>query len=60
MAPERTLREAHPTERAVGIEYYVSDADGIGGRLRVERLQLADPEVLGRLAEPIDAEPGSY
>jgi tRNA pseudouridine13 synthase len=60
MAPERGLREAHPTERAVGIEYYVSDADGIGGRLRaspedfrVRELEAFDPEPLG-------ADPGSY
>jgi len=30
------MREAHPRERAVGIEHYVSDADGTGGRLRTE------------------------
>ncbi|MFO8114531.1 MAG: tRNA pseudouridine(13) synthase TruD [Halorubrum sp.] len=60
MAPAHGLREAHPTERAVGIEYYVSDADGIGGRLRaspedfrVRELEAFDPEPLG-------ADPGSY
>jgi tRNA pseudouridine13 synthase len=60
MAPTRSLREAHPTERAVGIDYYVSDADGIGGRLRdspedfrVRELEAFDPEPLG-------ADPGSY
>ena len=48
------LREAHPIERAVGIDYYVSDADGIGGRLRerpedfrVTELEAFDPEPLG-------------
>ena len=29
------MREAHPIEQAVGIDYYVSDADGINGQLRV-------------------------
>ncbi|SNR54039.1 tRNA pseudouridine(13) synthase TruD [Halorubrum vacuolatum] len=55
-----TPRPAHPIERAVGIEYYVSDADGIGGRLRaspedfrVRELEAFDPE-------PLDADPGSY
>ncbi|GAB7008158.1 tRNA pseudouridine(13) synthase TruD [Halorubrum trueperi] len=48
------LREAHPTERTVGMAYYVSDADGIGGRLRdspedfrVRELEAFDPEPLG-------------
>jgi tRNA pseudouridine13 synthase len=60
MAPSDTLREAHPTERAAGIDYYVSDGDGIGGRLRetpedfrVRELEAFDPEPLG-------AETGSY
>ena len=60
MAPSDTLREAHPTERAAGIDYYVSDADGIGGRLRetpedfrVRELEAFDPEPLG-------ADTGSY
>ncbi len=54
------LREAHPVERAVGIDHYVSDVDGIGGRLRespedfrVRELEAFDPE-------PLDADPGSY
>lgn len=60
MTSERNLREAHPTERAVGMDYYVSDADGIGGRLRespedfrVRELEAFDPEPLG-------ADRGSY
>ena len=60
MAPSDTLREAHPTERAAGIDWYVSDADGIGGRLReapedfrVRELEAFDPEPLG-------ADTGSY
>ena len=55
-----TPRPAHPIERAVGIEHYVSDADGVGGRLRaspedfrVRELEAFDPE-------PLDADPGSY
>ncbi|MDV7350026.1 tRNA pseudouridine(13) synthase TruD [Halorubrum distributum] len=60
MAPERTLREAHPTERAVGIEYYVSDADGIGGRLRESPEDFRVRELEAFDAEPLDAEPGSY
>jgi len=31
------MREAHPIEQAVGMDYYVSDAEGTGGRLRAPR-----------------------
>jgi tRNA pseudouridine13 synthase len=54
------MREAHPIERQVGIDYYVSDADGVGGVLRTEpedfrvrELEWADPE-------PVDADTGDY
>jgi tRNA pseudouridine13 synthase len=54
------MREAHPLERQVGMEYYVSDADGVGGHLRadpedfrVRELERVDPE-------PLDADPGAY
>ena len=54
------MREANPVERAVGMAYHVSDADGTGGRLRdspadfrVRELEAVDPE-------PVDADPGSY
>jgi len=54
------MREAHPEERATGVEWYASDADGTGGRLRdapedfrVREIETVDPE-------PIDVDPGSY
>jgi tRNA pseudouridine13 synthase len=54
------MREAHPLERRVGIDYYVSDDPGVGGRLRetpadfrVRELETVDPERLG-------ADPSSY
>jgi tRNA pseudouridine13 synthase len=60
MASEHALREAHPTERAVGMAYYATDAEGIGGRLRespddfrVRELEAFDPE-------PFGADRGSY
>ena len=60
MTSDHDLREAHPTERAVGMDYHVSDADGIGGRLRespedfrVRELEAFEPESLG-------ADRGSY
>ena len=60
MAPERALCEAHPTERAVGIDHYVSDADGIGGRLRDSPDDFRVRELEAFDAEPLDAETGSY
>jgi len=60
MAPSTPLREAHPAERAAGIDHYVSDADGVGGRLREspEDFRVRELEAFG--PEPLDAEPGSY
>ena len=52
--------EAHPTERAVGIEHYVSAADGIGGRLRASPEAFRVRELEAFDAEPLDADPGSY
>ncbi|SFR37551.1 tRNA pseudouridine(13) synthase TruD [Halorubrum sodomense] len=60
MPPEYTLREAHPTERAVGIDYYVSGADGIGGRLRESPEDFRVRELEAFDAAPLDAETGSY
>ena len=53
-------REAHPVERAVGIDYYVSSADGIGGRLRESPEEFRVRELEAFDAEPMDADPGSY
>ncbi|QSG14697.1 tRNA pseudouridine(13) synthase TruD [Halapricum desulfuricans] len=54
------MRDAHPLEAAVGIDYYVSDAEGIGGQLRaspdhfrVEEIETVEPE-------PIEADAGGY
>ena len=60
MPPEHALRGAHPTERAVGIEHYVSDADGIGGRLRESPDDFRVRELEAFDAEPLDADTGSY
>ncbi|ELZ36487.1 tRNA pseudouridine(13) synthase TruD [Halorubrum tebenquichense] len=60
MASEHALREAHPTERAVGIEYYVSGADGIGGRLRESPDDFRVRELEAFEAEPLNADTGSY
>ncbi|ESP89682.1 tRNA pseudouridine(13) synthase TruD [Candidatus Halobonum tyrrellensis] len=54
------MREAHPRERTVGTDFYVSDADGIGGRLRAtpEDFRVRERERMD--PEPVDADPGSY
>ena len=52
------MRPAHPRERAVGMEHYLSDADGVGGHLRdtpsafrVREIEAVDPEPLGADSE---------
>ncbi|MFB6101038.1 MAG: tRNA pseudouridine(13) synthase TruD [Haloplanus sp.] len=54
------MHEAHPLERQVGIDYYVSDDPGVGGHLRetpadfrVRELETVDPE-------PLSADPSAY
>jgi len=54
--------EAHPLERAVGVEHCVSDADGVGGRLRdrPEDFRVREVEAFDVDVRPPDADPGSY
>ena len=54
------MREAHPLEREVGIAYYVSDADGTGGRLRTEPEDFEVRELEAFETEPVDADQGAY
>jgi tRNA pseudouridine13 synthase len=54
------MRPAHPAERAVGIEHYVSDADGTGGRLRDSPPDFRVRELEAFETEPVDADPGPY
>ena len=54
------MRESHPIEQAVGIDSYVSDVDGIGGRLRVEPDDFRVRELENFDPEPVDADPGAY
>ncbi|WP_135819764.1 tRNA pseudouridine(13) synthase TruD [Halostella litorea] len=54
------MRPAHPREREVGMAYYVSDADGTGGRLREADGDFRVRELERFDAEPVDADPGSY
>jgi tRNA pseudouridine13 synthase len=54
------VRPAHERERAVGIDHYVSDADGVGGRLRERPEHFRVEELEDFATEPVDADPGAY
>ena len=54
------MRDAHPTEQAVGIEDYVSDTDGVGGRLRQRDDHFRVRELERFSVEPLSASTGSY
>ena len=54
------MRGSHPLERQVGIEYYVSDAEGTGGRIRDAPEDFRVREVEGVEPEPLDADPDAY
>ncbi|WP_254767702.1 tRNA pseudouridine(13) synthase TruD [Salinilacihabitans rarus] len=54
------MRRAHPTEQAVGIEYYVSETDGVGGRLRADDADFRVRELERFPTEPVDAPTDAY
>ncbi|PSP93606.1 tRNA pseudouridine(13) synthase TruD [Halobacteriales archaeon QS_4_62_28] len=54
------MREAHPLEQTVGMEYYVSDSDGIGGQLRQSPDDFRVRELEAFETEPADADSGAY
>ncbi|MFB6146688.1 MAG: tRNA pseudouridine(13) synthase TruD [Halobacteriaceae archaeon] len=54
------MREAHPLERAVGMAYYASDANGVGGRLRAEPAAFRVREVGDVDPAPLSADTGDY
>ncbi|WP_299335707.1 tRNA pseudouridine(13) synthase TruD [Haloplanus sp.] len=56
------MREAHPLERQVGIDHYVSDGPGVGGRLRDDPAEFRVRELESKAIdpEPLDADPSSY
>jgi tRNA pseudouridine13 synthase len=57
---EETMHEAHPLEQTVGMEYYVTDTDGTGGRLRDKPADFRVQELEQFEAEPVDASPDAY
>ena len=54
------MREAHPLERQVGIDYYVSDGPGVGGRLRADPADFRVREIEAMEPDPLDADLGAY
>lgn len=54
------MRTAHPLERTIGIDYYVSEIDGIGGRLRASPDDFRVTELETIEPEPLEADPGDY
>jgi tRNA pseudouridine13 synthase len=54
------VRDAHPVERDVGMWYYVSDADGVGGKLRESPADFRVRELERVDAEAVDADPSAY
>ncbi|MDH5020147.1 tRNA pseudouridine(13) synthase TruD [Halobacterium rubrum] len=54
------MREAHPVERAVEMEYYASDSDGTGGRLRESPEDFRVRELEAFDTQPVDAPTGDY
>jgi len=54
------MREAHPRERMVGVEWYVSDADGVGGRLRDRSEDFRVRELESFDTNPVDSGADDY
>lgn len=54
------MRPAQSRERAIGIAWYVSDSDGIGGRLRDRAADFRVREREAFETQPVDADPGAY
>ena len=54
------MREAHPRERTVGIEWYASGTEGIGGRLRDRPGDFRVREIETVEPAPVDGDPGDY
>jgi tRNA pseudouridine13 synthase len=54
------MRQAHPTEQEVGIEWYVTETDGIGGRLRGRNEDFRVREIENFETQPLSATPDAY
>ena len=54
------MREAHPIEQAVGMDFYVSESEGIGGHLRESPADFRVRELEAFDWHPLDADPGDF
>jgi tRNA pseudouridine13 synthase len=54
------MREAHELEQAVGVQYYASDADGTGGRLRESPEDFRVREIEDFDVQPVDEPASDY
>lgn len=54
------MRPSQTREQAMGIAYYVSDSDGIGGRLRDRSSDFRVRECEALETQSVDADPGAY
>jgi len=54
------MRAAHEVEQAIGIDWYVSDADGIGGRIKDRPGDFRVTEIERFEPDPLSADPGGY
>ena len=54
------MREAQPSERAVGIDWYISESDGTGGRLRARPSDFRVCELETQGFEPLDVDTDAY
>lgn len=54
------MRAGHPIEQEVGITWYASESDGVGGRLKTEPSDFQVTEIEGIDPQPIDADSGAY
>ncbi|ADB60360.1 tRNA pseudouridine synthase D TruD [Haloterrigena turkmenica DSM 5511] len=54
------MRPAHPTEQAVGMAHYVTDTDGVGGRLREDDDHFRVRERERFDTQPVDAATDAY
>jgi tRNA pseudouridine13 synthase len=54
------MREAHLIEQAVGMDFYVSESDGIGGHLRESPEDFRVRELEAFDWHPLDADPGDF
>lgn len=54
------MQDSFPVEQAVGIDYFVSDTEGVGGRIKESSEDFRVREIERFDWEPLDSDPGAY